>query len=179
MKLKMRLFPSGQLIDPLKPDPDQIELADIAHALSQINRFNGHTRFPYSVGQHSLLVCDLVPEPAKLEGLMHDAVECYVQDIVLPLKSVDKMAGYREIEDSWAEAVSKKFELGMGYWHDEIKLADRKALATELKQLVNVDDTVSVDGKVVYPLDIVIPRMLPEVVEDLFIATFIKLAGDR
>jgi len=177
--VKMRLFPSGKLVDPLTPDPDLIELADIAHALSQINRFNGHTRFPYSVGQHSLLVCELLPEPAKLEGLMHDAVEAYVQDIVIPLKRVEKMRGYREIEDCWAEAVAKKFELGMTYWHDEVKLADRKALATGLKQLVNIEDTVTVDGRVIHPVDIVIPRMIPEVVEDVFIATFIKLAGDR
>lgn len=177
--MRMRLYPSGKLVDPLKPDPDLIELADIAHSLSQINRFNGHTRFPYSVAQHSLLVCDLVEDPGKLEALMHDAVETYVQDIVIPLKVVDKMSGYREIEDSWAEAVAKKFELGMAYWYDAVKLADRKALATELKQLVCIEDTVTVDGKVIHPLDIVIPRMVPEVVEDVFIATFIKLASDR
>lgn len=61
---------------------------DLAHALSQINRFNGHSAFPYSVAQHSVLVSDMLAfcPVAALAGLMHDAHEALVGDLVKPFK---------------------------------------------------------------------------------------------
>lgn len=64
---------SGKRIDLLNPNPDQIDITDIAHHLSIINRFTGATRCPYSVAQHSLYVSMLLPESLQLHGLLHDA----------------------------------------------------------------------------------------------------------
>lgn len=98
---------SGVDVDLLDPTPDQIRLGDIAHALSRLARFNGHTvgEYPWSVAQHSLLVESLLPEDAspqeRLVALLHDAHEAYLGDIVSPIfiavnrlfESEMKMAG--------------------------------------------------------------------------------------
>lgn len=53
---------SGKFINLLEPDPADITLDDIAWALSRMPRYAGHTitELPYSVGQHSLVVAELV-----------------------------------------------------------------------------------------------------------------------
>jgi 5'-deoxynucleotidase YfbR-like HD superfamily hydrolase len=73
------------------PDPDDVDLHDIAHALSNICRFGGHTRKFYSVAEHSLRVFKAMKEAGCgptlcLWGLLHDAPEAYLGDVVRPLK---------------------------------------------------------------------------------------------
>ena len=68
-------------------------IEDIAHALAQINRYTGHAARPYSVGEHSLLVCDIVRAKglnahAQLLALLHDAHEAYCGDVASPTKTV-------------------------------------------------------------------------------------------
>lgn len=62
---------------PLNPQHDHVRLDDIAHALSLINRFNGHAREPYSIAQHSVLVSKLVErmggEPMLQMVALHEA----------------------------------------------------------------------------------------------------------
>lgn len=123
------LINSGALFDVLQPNPGDIRLDDIAHALSNICRFNGHTKEFYSVAQHSLLVSDLVDYEHKLQALMHDAAEAYVGDVVTPVKFLlgDK---YRElitgVEKSIAQAFGYPAELS-----EEVKAADLRALYLE------------------------------------------------
>lgn len=45
---------SGRAFWPLDPRPEEIELDDIAHALSLQCRFGGHCRWFYSVAEHSI-----------------------------------------------------------------------------------------------------------------------------
>ena len=49
---------SGRRLDLLDPSPLDIEIADIAHGLARVARWNGQTRgdHAFSVAQHSLLV---------------------------------------------------------------------------------------------------------------------------
>ena len=42
---------SGRQVNLLYPKPEMIDLGDIAHALSRIQRFAGHTTVPYTVAQ--------------------------------------------------------------------------------------------------------------------------------
>lgn len=73
-------------------DP-QFEPIDIAHALANLCRFNGHTRQFYSVAEHSLLVSALVyhmggNQQQCLEALLHDATEAYMSDVPAPFKQM-------------------------------------------------------------------------------------------
>ncbi|MEQ4596242.1 MAG: hydrolase, partial [Methylobacteriaceae bacterium] len=49
---------SGRRLDLLDPSPRDVEIADIAHGLARVARWNGQTAGPhvFSVAQHSLLV---------------------------------------------------------------------------------------------------------------------------
>lgn len=76
----------GKPFDLAAPRADDIDPRDIAHALGNLCRFNGHTRQFYSVAQHSCLVADLVPEEHKLAALLHDAAEAYIGHMMEPLK---------------------------------------------------------------------------------------------
>lgn len=104
---------SGAPFFPLEPHPNDVRIEDIAHALSNLCRFAGHTREFYSVAQHCVLVSEICgPEPSTaLWGLLHDASEAYLCDIVRPLKHAPELAGYRDIERAVQAAVCVRFGL--------------------------------------------------------------------
>ena len=77
---------SGKKFYPKKPTPNEVDINDIARSLSMMNRFCGHTKFPYSVARHSINCANIAPEGYKLEALLHDATEAYLSDIVMPAK---------------------------------------------------------------------------------------------
>lgn len=123
---------TGKYVNPLNPDPDTICIEDIAHALSQICRFGGHTQFFYSVAEHSLDVASRV-KIYKLTALLHDASEAYLCDIPSPVKK--QIPGYAEAEDRLMKVIADKFGL---LWPvpDFIKAADKAALEEEWQSLV-------------------------------------------
>jgi len=127
---------SGKRFDLFEPTPAMIDPRDISHALAHCCRFNGHVDQHYSVAQHSYLVADLVPAQDKLAGLLHDATEAYVGDMVRPLK--EQMPAFREVEERIWLAICERFAL------DEelpasVKHADLQALATERRDLMPDD----------------------------------------
>lgn len=99
-----------RLVDINNVYQDVICERDIAHALSNICRFGGHTIEHYSVAEHSILVAALAPEDFKLEALLHDAAEAYVGDVIKPLKNLLGNS-YTDIEDRFMTAICKKFNL--------------------------------------------------------------------
>jgi hypothetical protein len=126
---------TGVRFDPF--DPDNIRLLDIAHALSNICRFTGHSNRFYSVAQHSLFVADLVEPKYKREALMHDAQEAYINDLSTPVKS--RLPEYRIMEKRLAEEIIKIFGITTGVpdgtWSDRVKWADGVALVVEAVEL--------------------------------------------
>src|SRR5205823_7631901 len=79
---------SGRRLDLLDPSPLDIEIADIAHGLARVARWNGQTSGAhiFSVAQHTLLVEAVMREQiprvdarVRLAALLHDAPE-YVID---------------------------------------------------------------------------------------------------
>ena len=124
---------SGIAFDLLNPKPEMILIEDIVHSLSLINRFNGAARFPYSVAQHSLYVAGLLPPKLKLHGLLHDAPEAYVGDMVSPLKKI--MTEYKEVEAGIARVVAKVFGLARPA-PPEVKKADLAVLSAEREQVL-------------------------------------------
>lgn len=88
---------TGRRFWPLSPRIEDVNVFDIAHALSNKCRYSGHTAHFYSVAQHSVLVAAFLPPELKLWGLMHDAAEAYLPDVANPIKS--SIVGFQEIED--------------------------------------------------------------------------------
>lgn len=79
---------TGKKVYPWAPKPEDIELLDIAIALSRTPRFRGHTREFYSVAQHCVIASYLVPKSDALWALLHDAPEAYIGDLPKPLKQM-------------------------------------------------------------------------------------------
>ncbi len=118
---------------PYDPRPTDILLGDIAHHLSLLCRFNGAIRAFYSVGQHSVLVSQNVPKGLELWGLLHDASETYLGDMVRPLKM--GMPQYKEAELRVMQAIATRFGLTMPE-PPEVKQADNLLLFTERRDLL-------------------------------------------
>lgn len=126
---------SGHLFDILAFDPSAIDLHDIAHGLSHICRFGGHVRSYYSVAQHSVLVSELCDTADAQIGLLHDAPEAYLGDVISPLKRQPGMEAYRDIEEKMAATVAIRFGLP-SLETPSVELADRLAVFLEMRDLM-------------------------------------------
>lgn len=126
---------SGQRAHVCNLAPEQINLLDIAHSLTLQRRFGGHSREPWSVAEHSMLVAwivehklgraDLVPQ-----ALLHDASEAYLVDVPRPAKCSRFLDGYRTLEGDVSARVLARFGLPTKL-DAAVKVADEIALATE------------------------------------------------
>lgn len=124
---------TGLTFNLLHPTPEMICIEDIAYALAHICRFGGHTNHFYSVAQHSVLVSHIVPPAFALHGLLHDAAEAYVGDMVKPLKNL--LPAYSDIELNIERAIFEKF--GFGIPLDPcIKDSDMVLLNTERRDVM-------------------------------------------
>lgn len=130
------LSSKGRQLWPLDLQPEDIDIEEIAHALSNICRFGGHCRKFYSVAQHSLLVADCSPLKLAKVGLLHDATEAYIGDMVRPLKV--SLSEFSSIEDAAWEAVAGAFDLPITI-PAEVKIADARVLLGEKRDLCNND----------------------------------------
>lgn len=130
---KLRMYPSGNHVDPLDPDPDLIEIEDIAWHLAHEARFGGGTPFHYSVARHSIYVMKQIPDDltvdVKLQALLHDAPEAYLKDIPRPVK--ERLHDYQALEATMWEAICTRFDLpGIALFRPVIR-ADEKILKVE------------------------------------------------
>ena len=135
---------SGRWLDPLAPDPDSIDIGDIAQALANQCRFGGHSRSFYSVAQHSTIVSDVCAERGAsaaeaLAALLHDAGEAYLVDLPHPLKHRSEIGPpYRKAEKLLEEAIRVRFDLVPQ--PPEMKPIDRSLLATERSIFASMND---------------------------------------
>jgi 5'-deoxynucleotidase YfbR-like HD superfamily hydrolase len=127
----------GKQINFLSPKASQIDIRDIAHALSRIVRFNGHTIKPYYVAQHLCLCHDQAPTEVKREALGHDFAEYAACDIPSPLKAL--IPQYVEIERRLEEVIARKFRFRYP-WPALVKEIDHRALLTEMRDLTDRQD---------------------------------------
>ena len=148
---------TGKEFDSLNPRVEDVDIFDIAHALSMKCRFAGHTKYFYSVAQHSVLVMDHIKESQLLFllkespnpdflykttvrwALLHDAAEAYFADIPNPIKKEYEI--FDTIENKILEAIALKFGLE---WpisinvKSAVKKSDTALLATEARDLLPV-----------------------------------------
>jgi hypothetical protein len=115
-----------------KPRRDDVDRRDIAHALSQLCRYGGHSRRFYSVAEHCIHVSRLVPPEDALAGLLHDATEAYVVDVPRPLKRM--LADYHLFEAAAWDAIADHFGISRKL-PDSVEHVDKAILWTERDQL--------------------------------------------
>jgi 5'-deoxynucleotidase YfbR-like HD superfamily hydrolase len=137
---------SGRRLDLLDPSPLDIEIADIAHGLARVARWNGQTSGAhiFSVAQHTLLVEAIMRERApridvsrRLAALLHDAPEYVIGDMISPFKAV--LGGdYKAVEKRLLAAIHIRFGLPPVLSPEiarQIKEADRGAAYLEATEL--------------------------------------------
>ncbi len=137
---------SGRRLDLLDPSPLDIEIADIAHGLARVARWNGQTHGAhiFSVAQHTLLVEAVMREQMprldvryRLAALLHDAPEYVIGDMISPFKAV--LGGdYKAVEKRLLSAIHIRFGLPPVLAPEierQIKAADRGAAYLEATEL--------------------------------------------
>lgn len=105
---------SKQRFSPQQVRPEEIDIIDIAHALSLMCRANGHIRHFYSVAQHCLNCVREAKargfsEAIQLACLLHDASEAYISDITRPVKR--SLPQYMELEEVVQKQIYGRFAL--------------------------------------------------------------------
>jgi 5'-deoxynucleotidase YfbR-like HD superfamily hydrolase len=189
---------SGKVVDFDDIRPEAFEIWDIAHALSRINRFLGHTHEPYTVAEHSVRVAELVlswhpgNHELALRALLHDAAEAYVGDTTSPVKAFIRRQTYAldVLEARLERAILERF--GLRHLRSEpplalteaegiaeiIKKADLVVLSTEHRDHVPPGER---DWRLAYPphVEALPPPMSAELAEQVFLKLFCALFGDR
>lgn len=174
---------SGRRFNPLEPEPGEIDIGDIARALSHQCRFGGHSHVFYSVANHSCLAADLVAErggdaEAQLWALLHDATEAYLVDLPHPLKHRSELGRlYAEAEDRLQAAICERFGLPLEP-PALLKEVDRALLATERQAVSQVAwHWPELDG--VEPLDLEIDPWPPDRARDELLARYERIQASR
>lgn len=165
-------------------DVPLFDIEEIAHALGQKVRYNGHCRRFFSVAEHSLLVAGVMATLGlghPFEGLLHDAHEAYLPDVPAPWKPL--MPDFCKIEKALEAKLRSAFGLPV-VMSAGAKQADWIARAIEAKQLM-----ASKGKEWFYPdgireqankfMDIRITGYPPEIARDHFLAAFGELGGPR
>lgn len=181
---------SGRRLDLLHPSPLDIEIADIAHGLARVARWNGQTlgAHAFSVAQHCVLVERLVHElrpglsrQARLAALLHDAAEYVIGDLISPFKAAVGI-DYKAFELGLLAAVHVRFGLPPQLPAELaalIKTADRYSAYFEATQLAGFEATEArrIFGRPRAGLRI--PKLVPlptEEIEFRFLERFRRLA---
>lgn len=140
---------SGRRLDLLAPQPEDIEIEDIAHGLARVARWNGQTigDHAFSVAQHSLVVADIVktlePQFGEREicaALLHDAPEYVIGDLISPFKAAIGL-DYKAFEQKLLTAIYDRFGIGEidAYVVSAIKRADTVAAYYEAISLAGFE----------------------------------------
>lgn len=129
---------SGAKFNYNNPEESDVNIEDIAGALSNVCRFSGHLPRFYSVAQHLVNTSRIVPAGFSFTGLMHDTAEAFTNDLPTPLKWT--FPAFKTLETSIESAMAKKFGFEFPY-PPEVKEADTIMLILE-KLYVKEDKSV-------------------------------------
>ncbi|MGE0342542.1 MAG: hypothetical protein AB7O86_05700 [Porticoccaceae bacterium] len=131
----------GTMINPFTITPEQVNIKHIARGLSRIIRYNGQIEGVYTVAEHSVRVAGHIhvyggrsttlQVTLWMQGLLHDAAEYVLSDIIRPMKRRPEFAFFREVDDYVTAVVMRRFELPEKL-HELVHEADNAVLHQEL-----------------------------------------------
>jgi hypothetical protein len=169
----IQTFSRGK-VHPLAPALEELRMLDVAHALSNICRFGGHTRVFYSVAEHSVRVAAVLPSELRLWGLLHDAAEAFVGDLVRPLKH--EWPVFVEWEAEILDTILEAHGLTPCVVPPAVHAADNMLLATEFRDLFTGGAREdALDGYLEAPLPSVIQPWLPARAKQEWLLEYQKL----
>lgn len=168
-KIVIQTF-TGKSFDVLNANEDDICIEDIAHALSCTARFGGHLNQFFSVAQHCLIVEEQCQGEDKLWGLLHDASEAYLSDVVTPLKKSEIFKGYKVIEKNLEKVIFEKFGL-FGDIPKSVDLIDKSSFLIEIANFYNYWPKERMNELPNYP----VKAMTPAEAEVAFLKRFYEL----
>lgn len=167
---------SGRYFNFIDTAANEVLVGDIAHALSNVCRFAGHTSSFYSVAQHSVLVSQIVPPEDALAALFHDATEAYIGDVSRPLKQL--LPDYKAVEARLHADIFSKLGLPPEL-PPSVKHADLVLLATEQRDLMPAhDDEWSLIADIT-PLAPAIRPRGPKLACLIFMERYLQLTGAK
>lgn len=118
-----------------EPERQAPDILSIAHSLSGICRFTGHTGKFYSVAEHSVRCSYIHPEQDAFAKLMHDVAESVLGDVSSPLKQL--LCEYKVLERKTEAVLFRWF--GVSDSHElpkSVKHADLIMLVAEKRDLM-------------------------------------------
>jgi len=169
---------SGYDFHYLNPRAEDIDINDIAHALSLLCRGAGHIAKFYSVAEHCYLTSKWAEEElGDIElakwMLMHDAPEAYLADLPTPLKKL--LPDYLKMEDSIMAVIADKYNLDPTITEAQVKEIDKQILLTERNTLMTHVKTRWVYDDLYEPMPIELPTWSPDEAKIKYMEQFNKL----
>jgi hypothetical protein len=117
---------------------DELTIEDVAHSLSNLCRFNGHTIKFYSVAEHCWLLAHWAYRTTEdkslaYAALMHDCCEAIIGDVPQPIKK--SLMDFSVLEERILKAMAEKFEFSYPL-PSIIMEADRRIVINERHALM-------------------------------------------
>ena len=170
--------------------PINISIKDIAHNLSMQCRYNGACPNFYSVAEHSVIVSEMLdslPQDAIRLGLLHDAHEAYIGDIVRPVKNILGCSDFDNLSKKIDMQIFQKYSLGSvaKQWSLIVKEMDDLLLAIESQKFFSAFKTTNIPcypvlQEIIKKYDKRIECLSPQLAAEAFIKAFSKLfPGER
>lgn len=132
----------GHMVDPFKPKPEDVRPWAMLHSISQLNRFTGHVKHPYSVGQHEFVLYHFVPKHLRKAALVHDLSESWFNDIASPVKAHRSLRGYKREEHKAKVFIATQ----LGVPEADLEALDPYDKAIYIDERDNLHDSVEVLG---------------------------------
>ncbi len=115
-------------------DGVNFNIKDIAHSLSMICRWGGHTKTWHSVAEHSVRVCNELSGWDRCYGILHDAAEYIYGDLCSPLKK--ELPSYCAAINVLQRKIYRYFGL-LDTATDRVRAADRRIKQWEYDNYVS------------------------------------------
>lgn len=164
----------GTYFNFLEPEKSVFTIEDLAHALSHVNRYTGHTLLPYNVAQHCVIGSFKIAPEFAYEFLMHDTAEALIGDVSTPLKNL--MPEYKVIEKRVELDLARRFNLSYPML-PQVREVDLRMLATEVRDLMPeaARDWECLQGVEPYPE--ILEPWPPSLAKRLFLRRYYELSG--